>query len=209
MDGVVGVGNALAGIIGQAPETTFVKVFGSLKFYYGDGPSPYLELGGMFGRTAIPYGIAFKKGVVTPRLIGHELGHAFDRRMWIKNGNSYAEDAPTNQLNRGLYIKVDPTNIDTWIFITGIDTYGSGQYKRNNGIRGTESGYGSDTYPCQYHYYKPNGGLMDQESESAGEEFADIFLNWSLGGFVNNTRGNLLKNWMNTNMPNWIALASK
>ena len=40
-----------------------------------------------------------------------------------------------------------------------------------------------------------------------GEDFADMFLNWALNSFANNPAGAARYDWMNANMPRWIALA--
>ncbi len=44
---------------------------------------------------------------------------------------------------------------------------------------------------------------------SQSEDWADMFLNWSMGGFSDSERGNYYNNWMNTNMSEWITDASK
>jgi hypothetical protein len=49
--------------------------------------------------------------------------------------------------------------------------------------------------------------------QTSSEDFADMFLNWSFGGFYNGDneqglkRANFLNNWMTTEMTTWIPLA--
>lgn len=45
------------------------------------------------------------------------------------------------------------------------------------------------------------------EWDTPGELWADLFMNWTYGSFVNNIKGNYLNNWMSSNMPNWLSKA--
>jgi hypothetical protein len=48
---------------------------------------------------------------------------------------------------------------------------------------------------------------MDADSNTAGEEWADMFLNWGMGGFNDSDRGLFYEEWMTTNMSAWISIA--
>lgn len=62
----------------------------------------------------------------------------------------------------------------------------------------TDDGYRSAGLPSQQH-----------RGVAGGEDFADMFLNWSLNSFAQDERGAGVARygWMNSNMPGWIALA--
>jgi hypothetical protein len=57
--------------------------------------------------------------------------------------------------------------------------------------------------------YRRGTSLPWQQHAGAccGEDFADMFLNWGLNSFANNPAGAARYDWMNANMPRWIALA--
>jgi RHS repeat-associated protein len=198
MSGVERVGQALAGYIAGIASNAFRTVFGNMNIWYGDGPTNDLKLGGYFGKSVYP-DIALKPGMITARLVVHELGHAFERAIWTKNGNAYAgTNNPIELLTHGGVSAGD-------IFITGqrpeIDT----AYNRNYGVNATDNGYWSDDYRdgWQWHPREMTDG------NNAYEDWADIFLNWTYNSFVLNMAGIALNSWVNVNMADWISEATK
>jgi hypothetical protein len=59
----------------------------------------------------------------------------------------------------------------------------------------------------------PNGyagepfGWQQSDQDTPSEEFADMFLGWAYSRWGPSAAGERRSNWMNTNMPTWIALA--
>jgi hypothetical protein len=99
---------------------------------------------------------------------------------------------------------------DNGMFMTGENRrYGDGSYRRNDLWTGYRSGYEGDTVPDQYHWMSETypGQMMDADSNTAGEEWADMFLNWGMGGFNDSPRGQYYENWMTINMSEWISMA--
>lgn len=179
-------------------SSTFRSIFGSLNLYYGNSPDLKVKDYNYYGMTSCSAvcEIAFLPGVITSRLVSHELGHAFDEMTGR---------LATTLLDQGVYDTHGSDDKNSWTFITGDDTWGTTHYNRNGGMKSPDNGYQCDTVPCQYHYLVAGGKEMDSDSYTSGEEFADLFLNWSMGGFVNNYRGNFLNHWMTTNMVDWVS----
>ncbi len=114
----------------------------------------------------------------------HEFGHAFDVA---------ASYRPRHDL------------INTQVIAGGERIAGGTEDFRTN------YGYqfdGKHYFPWQQHglnFPPPPVGLP----LGGGEDFADMFMNWLGSTFTRDTYGTARFNWINTNMPDWIALAVK
>jgi RHS repeat-associated protein len=192
------IGAAFSEAMSDHPDsvTAFRTVFDGLTLSLDPSISP------MDGRSNAD-SIRLRPGRITGRLLGHELGHVFAFRIKRGDGGMYSSGHPEMMLIAGLYHK-------SGAFMTGENrAYGDGSYRRNDLVLGYESGYECDTVPCQYHLMSEiyPSEYMDADSNSAGEEWADMFLNWSLGGFNDSTRGQYYEMWMTSNMSEWINTA--
>lgn len=136
--------------------------------------------------TAHGQEILFRKGRVSVSLVIHELGHTFNYRYH----NTLIQ--PTRLLIwEGVYARDGQ-------FVTG-NRYGS--YDRHGGQRAPHNGYWSDNYRAGYQLH-PRG--LSPYGNSASEDFADIFLNWTRRSFVPNDAGRALHRWMDRNMKKWL-----
>ncbi len=194
-----GVGASLSEVMegNPNPVTAFQTVFGGLTLYN----DPTLKGSGWDGKASADL-IKLNPSRITARLLGHELGHVFSYRMHRGAGGVFADNHPEMLLGAGLW--------DGDFFVTGENRSKLGEpYERNGLELGYYSGYDGDTVPHQYHLISETepGEYMDDASLGAGEEWADMFLNWSLGGFNNSRRGWYYENWMTTNMSEWISMA--
>jgi RHS repeat-associated protein len=122
-------------------------------------------------------------------LIIHEFGHIFDHLI-------------TGQWGYGRTVLGSTTIYDeTGDYVEGIPVGGGAWTRRNDGYR-------CDTYPCQQHPLNVSGG------ETAGEDFADMFMNlvldysdiYSSGGFASNPAGKARHDWMQSQMAIWVPL---
>ena len=115
----------------------------------------------------------------------HELGHAFAQ---------LTGEQPYNDLNAA---QISYTNERGQI----IPVAGGGWPNRR--YQHTALGYASSRGPWQQHPATMGGGIPSHE------DFADMFLGWSYNHFANDFAGagTARNNWMNANMPRWIALA--
>jgi len=118
---------------------------------------------------------------------GHELGHAFAQRA---GGRPYS-DLMAAQIG-----------------VNG-EIIAGGGWLEKPGYQRTDAGYylsrntSNPRWPWQQnHCTKPGDGVLPQN-----EDFADMFLNWSHNHFTGDSYGAARYQWMNANMPNWMALA--
>jgi hypothetical protein len=134
--------------------------------------------------------IEFYEAGFTVRELGFHIQHPLH-----EFGHLFAYHAATQQPYRDLN--------NAQITAAGFNIAGGGF---GGGYVRTALGYRSGTV----------GNLPWQQSGRAtpNEDFADMFLNWTLGSFVNSTlrprgtaAGRARYRWMNANMPGWIALA--
>jgi RHS repeat-associated protein len=179
--GVSDLGSALSRVSGQAATTIFRRAFGRMAFtlrndmeYFGRGWEGNIEL---------------QAGRVTSRLVVHELGHSFERRLVVNAGGIYTDDNPVVMLIReGVYDA------------SGNLVTGHGGSSRYNGYEATDNGYYCDSYigGCQYHSRDVPGWNNEYE------DWADIFMNWTYGSFFPNPAGDALYNWTETNMAAWL-----
>jgi hypothetical protein len=122
-------------------------------------------------------------------LIIHEYGHIFDHTItgeWGFGRNTLGGTTIVDEF--GEYVEGVPPGGDSWTR--------------------TNDGYSCDTYPCQQHPLNTEGG------NSAGEDFADMYMNYVLeessiysnGGFASNPAGEARFAWMQSNMEIWVPL---
>jgi hypothetical protein len=197
------VGSALINFIGGTAETAFQAAFG------GFGPleiAGYNSLGSLSGQWADGK-VKLDSGEITARLVVHELAHAFASRVY---------DTLTYRL--GGDVERSPVNIlsNTRIYaagklITGLsldggrfDRYGKNDTEDyaapDNGFLGD---YQNDPDQWQVH---PLG--MEPDGNTAGEQYADMFLNWTYSTFAGNSAGFALNSWMTSNMSEWVSIAA-
>jgi hypothetical protein len=186
--GIEAVASKLATIHIETPEAAFKRAFGEITFMV----SPSIT--GNYWAYVKETLVIFKPGKVTPRLVGHELGHVFEKVLWIRAGNCYEDSNPIMILIKDGIWANDST------FITG-RFYG--KYLRNGGKLAPENGYYSDTYrdEGQYHPY-----WMGDSGKYAHEDWADMFMNWAFGTFIDNRAGDTLDQWVTRNMYEWISV---
>jgi len=130
-----------------------------------------------FQNTIIVWNDAFKYNLLFNTI--HEFGHLFAHHA--NNQQPYDELINT------------PTKVDG-VLVFGGHTRTDYGYKPGPG--GSQFPY--QQHPCCIPGYDPAWG---------GEDFADMFLNWSLNSFANNSYGTARYNWIDVNMPRWISLA--
>ncbi len=190
------IGHKIATAIHELSDSgVFHSIFGGINLTLKQ------DLGTFYGQTTNVKDIAFRPDKLTERLFGHELGHVFDNIMYKMEGDKYADTHPIELLLKGLYASDGE-------FLTGENRHGDGQYNRNRGLTGLESGYQCDTVPCQYHLMKETDPSIKMDgANTPSEEWADMFLNWGLGGFSPTKRGDFYKSWMTTNMVIWASMA--
>jgi RHS repeat-associated protein len=114
-------------------------------------------------------------------LVAHELGHVFDHSI---NGWGYGRA----QLGSA-------TITAGGVHVAGYDP-GTGGFLR------TTLGYRCIDFPCMQHPI-----TLDDQGPTAGEDFADMFMNYTLGGFAEDAAGRARNYWMMTNMATWVNMA--
>jgi len=222
------VADRLAPYAGLSPEYTFQRVFGGIDFFLAD-------LRGYFGWTSGPHKIKIQPGVVVhdpcnnrlidfqldplARLFVHEMGHAFSGRLdeqYRKTVGGLYYNNPEHLLqHEGIY---DPDGN----FVTGYDR-SLGRYSRNAGI---DPNVDPDKYPylggTYYEYRWVNGVMvkiytgyqwhserMDSAGNTAGEDWADIFMNWVYGSSfnINSLNAWSIFFWAEERMQEWVDVA--
>jgi RHS repeat-associated protein len=190
-NGVTKVGYALSGVMKNMNSAqAFKYVFGSMKFCSGDCDG--YKLGGYYG---ISHGstILFKPEVLTGYGVAHELRHSFETRVYDSLGKNVS-NAPVNMLTAHGNELLDLFNNH----VTGYDS-NAGTFVR------TMLGYGDCGLQCAYHPLN-----MDDDGKTAGEDFADMFMNWTYNSFSSdpNGAGAARNDWINRNMADWISYIS-
>lgn len=79
------------------------------------------------------------------------------------------------------------------------------RYGKTNG-QPIYNGYSSNEHHPEAQWHPRN---MEPDGNTAGEDWADIFLNWTFGTFAPGLAGDALNNWTTTHMAGWISEASK
>jgi hypothetical protein len=127
------------------------------------------------------YGIACHNatGAISPRFIAHEFAHVFNAQM-----ENSGLGSPYDVLRASTILDKD----GNWV--EGIN--GDGVWQR------TFAGYQGERAPSVYH------GREFDDWDSEGEDFADMYMNYFLGGFAENPAGIARKEWMNDQMNDWI-----
>lgn len=146
---------------------------------------------GCTGQTSYPV-IKFIIGDITDRLVGHELGHAFDRAIWTRNGSKY-----TGTNNPVEFLTTHGIYDGEGNLVTGFSR-SKGTYTRWNDRIAPNNGFISDSVPGQYH------GTDFDDWNDPNEGFADIYLNWAFNTFADNPSGLSMYVWTATNMASWL-----
>jgi hypothetical protein len=177
--------------------SAFLMIFGCLTLYYGDKQPGATKLKGYWGISG-DHQITFQPGKVTDELVEHELGH--ELAFLLYDNNKGFENIPNHPIEKLIHEGVWTEDGD---FVTG-DRNGS--YDRNGGLTSKEgNGYRSDDY---HEGFQLHPRTMGPDGNSADEDWADIFMNWtSDGSFAPNSHGEALFKWVNTNMPTWLRMA--
>jgi len=183
------------GYIAPNEAMAFLAVFGPMTFYYGDKDPGASKLNGYWGISG-DHKITFLPGKVTSRLVGHELGHELSHLLYDNlAGYVNIPDHPVSML----------IHTGVWVdgkFVTG-NRYGS--YDRNGGLSAKDgNGYRSDDYHDGWQYHPRS---MGADGNTADEDWADIFLNWSFNSFADNTHGKALFTWTDSHMDTWLKMA--
>jgi len=198
------VGSKIAAFIGGTSASAFMAVFGSpLYFVKGGGEGgEQCQAGFNEGVYAISCG-AFAD--ITDRFIVHELGHSLQQHI---DGVNARQPTPTPTL--GPYYSLAATAIkdDRGNWVTGT-------HQETNIFERTTLGYLSGGIPDMYHGpiefehdWNSNDGYT-----ARNEDFADMYMNWVFHSFRYDSdaygAGNKRDNWVQSNMPAWIALATR
>jgi RHS repeat-associated protein len=115
-------------------------------------------------------------------LVTHELGHVFDHSI---SGWGYARSVlgqSTITDANGNYVEGRPLDGGGWVR--------------------TNAGYRSDWFPDQQHPLR-----LDDAGRERGEDFADMFMNWTHNSFANNPAGQARYAWMNRQMALFVDKA--
>jgi hypothetical protein len=182
------VAYVLAGAIKNMNSAqAFHYTFGNMTFCSGDCNG--IVLGGYYGISSGST-IALNLSHLSGQGVAHELGHSFETRVYDSLGSNVT-GAPVNMLAaignaikdlRGRHVSGYDPNAGTFVR--------------------TMEGYGDCGLICSYHPLD-----MMPEGDSAGEDYADMFMNWAYGSFANDTNGagSARYNWINDNIAHWIG----
>lgn len=174
--GVFNVASALAYASGRESVDIFRRVYGPLSFILdtdGSGLWSCSSTGNIICVNA--------EGRITDRLIAHELGHEFRRRLLSRDVDLYAVLGSTT---------ISDVNGD---YVSGV---------RNGAWDRTFNGYMGTGAPYVYH-----GSDDFDDWNSPGEDFADMFMNWVYDSFSVDLAGEARYDWMDDNMTtNWMPL---
>ena len=109
----------------------------------------------------------------------HEMGHLLAQRTGWSRGNwqAYAD------------LNAAQIELDDGTIVAGGGWPGLGYQRTNLG------------------YATPRGPWQQNRTPTPNEDFADMFLGWAYNHFASNPAGAARYQWMNTNMPRWMALA--
>jgi hypothetical protein len=187
----------LEGMGYQVPDeaAAFLLIYGPMTFYYGDKQAGALPLHGYWGISG-NHSITFQPGKVKARLVGHELGHELAFLLHDSHvGYAREPQHPVEMLiQEGVWADGE--------FVTGNR---NGSYDRNGGLTAQEgNGYRSDDYHEEWQYHPRS---MGKDGNSADEDFADIYLNWTNDSFADNPHGDALYRWADANIDTWLAMA--
>jgi hypothetical protein len=190
--GVVAVAHALSKAVGLDKFVAYNTAFGNMTF---KSVSRSDICNGCYGQTDYPV-IKFFAGMVNVYNVVHELGHAFERAIWTRNGNAYTGTTNPVEFLVTDYVKDEFNN-----FVTGVNP-SDYRYERYNPdfAHAPASGYRSDGTRYQQH----GNNFPDDYLTDPGENWADIFLNWTIPSFVDNPAGRALNKWVSSNMNVWI-----
>lgn len=123
---------------------------------------------------------------ISSRLVAHEFGHAFNNNIGGLGVSTLG--STTIKTANGAYVEGNE-----------LDVNGNTVWNRTN------DGYKSDWFPDQQHPLK-----YDAAGNTAGEDFGDMFLNWTYNSFDTNPAGVARYDWMSAHMsgtgdlPGWV-----
>ena len=206
--GVLMIAYALAAATPAAdsPHAVFKQVFGGTAFTLkGSGLDQgwYCSAGG-YGWECEP----LAEGHMSAQLLAHELGHTFNARVNNNLADQVRELQDPNRLDELLpqvlgltpYRELRDTEIAAEI--DGETVHVSGRPEQG-GYERTDLGYATLGSPWQQHSIR-----WDANGNTPNEDFADMFLGWAFDGFSGDAAGAARYDWMDANMPEWIAQAS-
>ena len=206
--GVLMIAYALAAVTpgGDLPHAAFQQVFGGTVFTLkGSGLDRgwYCSAGG-YGWQCEP----LAEGHMSAQLLAHELGHTFNAR--VSNNLSDRILEVQDQVRRDeLLIRFPRLTPYSELGRTEIVAEIDGELVHVSGLpdRGgyerTDLGYATLGSPWQQHSIR-----WDANGNTPNEDFADMFLGWAFDGFSDDAAGAARYDWMDANMPEWIAQAS-
>jgi hypothetical protein len=221
-----------------SPGLTFRKVFGGIDFVlenlgsdwgWTSGPHKIkIQPGKVVNDPCNHVLIDFEIDPLA-RLVVHEIGHAFSGRLdeqykkyraanpQLNLSPNYGNNPEYLLQHEGIYDYFDKNHS----FVTGYDS-SLGRYNRSAGINPIED---SENYPylgaTYYEYqwidgikykvykgYQWHSEIMNDIGNSASEDWADIFMNWTYGSFnFSNTKGLTLFFWTHAHMQEWVDVA--
>jgi RHS repeat-associated protein len=175
--GVAVVASALGSVVHQGAAQTFSAVFRALTF-----TRSAVNMGSTWGQYGAK-NITFYAGArLWTTLVAHELGHAFNAAIADRGGTT-----PYGTLStEGIWVGDEE--------IAGDDA----SY--------TQDGTGIDGIPAN-HYRRTFEGLGFHHSvaQSANEDFADTFANWTTGSFSSDSAGRARMRFMTVHMTEWVS----
>jgi hypothetical protein len=145
---------------------------------------------------------------MSPQLVAHELGHTFNAMVYNNTrdeirrlvGVEQLEDLDDELRLLTPYEELKDTQIVAQVENELLHVSGrplGGGYER------TDLGYASLGPPWQYHSIR-----FDSYGNTAGEDFADMFLGWAFHGFADDPAGAARHAWVANSMSRWIARAT-
>lgn len=126
-------------------------------------------------------------GRVTERLVSHELGHVY--QYMAARRFEYPRSPVARLIADGVYTA-------DGAMVTGV---ANGMYRRHNRLTAPANGYLSDDwrFGCQLHPVSMSGG------NSAGEDWADMWMNWVYDIFFDNPAGQALHRFVESAVRQW------
>jgi RHS repeat-associated protein len=208
-DGVKTVASSMARVLrslGQhyQVDDVFRRVFGTVRFYMS-ATETWVDANndGIMGRGEFYYcgrdpgkGVkCFKesRGDISPRLIAHELGHVFNATVVNRRSAGLIPSSLSSPYNELEFDK---------IFAFVEDSSSPSGISSRQIAGNTAEGYLRTRYG-----YRSEPGFQQNTSPVPGEDFADMFMNWSFGrsSFSSDHAGLVRYSWMERNMRVWLS----
>jgi hypothetical protein len=185
------VAERIAGEIGGSPETAFVSIYEGFSFDW----DPSQVTGGAYGWTAsdeiIYFGNMYGAEYRSVRLIVHELGHLFDRKVC---GNRSPDGKCTN-IHSDPSARLDLVNVWNTKFCDGDLCLCRPEW--DDSKRNTFWGFAAGKDEWQFAY---------QDKWSSGEVWADMYLGWVYNTWDNDIYGfgAAKKEYMDSNVHDYL-----